>query len=104
MSGAAATVIPAAPETARSIFDRQAQTRRDTRAGRRDDYSPIGEMSMRNTRTTLFGVGTILAAIGGVLTAQFDTDANTVVNWTAVIAAVTAGLGLIFARDSTPKE
>lgn len=59
---------------------------------------------MKNAKTTLFGVGTILTAIGGVLTAQFDTDANTVVNWTAVIAAVTAGLGLIFARDSAPKE
>lgn len=59
---------------------------------------------MRNTRTTLFGVGTILTAIGGVLTQQFDSDPNTVVNWATVIAAVTAGLGLIFARDAAPKE
>ena len=46
------------------------------------------------------GLGTILAAVGGALTLFFDGKPETNPDWTIVIAAVTTGLGLIFARDN----
>lgn len=51
-------------------------------------------------RTTLAGIGAILVAVGGAVTALFDNDPATIPDWTAVAAAVIAGLGLIFARDN----
>lgn len=51
-------------------------------------------------KTTAGGVGTILAAVGGALTMLFDGNPATNPDWTIVIAAVTTGLGLIFARDN----
>ena len=53
-----------------------------------------------NVRTTTLGVGTILVAVAGALVALTDTDPATVPEWDTLIAAVTAGIGLIFARDS----
>ena len=55
---------------------------------------------MKSWKTTLAGIGTILTAIGFALTAQFDSDPLTVVNWTTTIAAFMAGIGLITARDN----
>jgi len=55
---------------------------------------------MKSWKTTLAGIGTILAAVGVALTAQFDADPATVANWGAVIGAFTAGIGLISARDN----
>lgn len=49
---------------------------------------------MTNRNTTIAGIGAILAALGGVLSTWPDVD------WTTAIAAVMAGLGLIFARDA----
>ena len=55
---------------------------------------------MKSWKTTAFGVGAILTAIIAALTAQFDADPLTVVNWTTTFAAIMAGIGLINARDN----
>ena len=51
-------------------------------------------------KTTLAGIGSILAAVGFALKAIFDADPTTNVDIGATIAAVTAGIGLIAARDA----
>ena len=51
-------------------------------------------------RTTAAGIGAILVAVGGAITATFDNDPATVADWTAVVAACIAGFGLLFARDN----
>jgi len=58
---------------------------------------------MKNTKTTLAGVGAILVAVGGALRAAFDNDASTNIDIASTIAAVTAGIGLILAKDATEK-
>ena len=55
---------------------------------------------MKSWKTTVSGIGAILAAVGGALSAMFDGNALTNPDWTAVIAAVVAGIGLIAARDN----
>lgn len=55
---------------------------------------------MNNRNTTIAGIGSILVAVGGVLTAMFDGDAATVPDWTTAVAAILAGVGLIFAKDA----
>jgi len=55
---------------------------------------------MKNTKTTLAGVGAILVAVGGALKALFDGDPTTNLDLTTTIAAVTAGIGLIWAKDA----
>jgi hypothetical protein len=59
---------------------------------------------MKNTKTTLAGIGAVLVAIGGALNALFDGDPTTNLDITTTIAAVTAGIGLIMARDADKKE
>jgi hypothetical protein len=59
---------------------------------------------MKNTKTTLAGIGAILVAIGGTLKALFDNDPSTTVDLTTTIAAVTAGIGLIWAKDAEKKS
>jgi hypothetical protein len=58
---------------------------------------------MKNTKTTLAGIGAILVAIGGALKAVFDGDPTTSVDPTATIAAISAGIGLVMAKDATEK-
>lgn len=58
---------------------------------------------MKNTKTTLAGIGAILIAIGGALKALFDSDPTTHLDITTTIAAVTAGIGLIWAKDADKK-
>jgi len=58
---------------------------------------------MKNTKTTLAGIGAILVAIGGALKAIFDGDPTTSVDPTSTIAAISAGIGLIMAKDATEK-
>lgn len=58
---------------------------------------------MKNTKTTLAGIGAILVAVGGALRAVFDGDPTTSVDPTATIAAISAGIGLIMAKDATEK-
>jgi hypothetical protein len=58
---------------------------------------------MKNTKTTLAGIGAILVAVGGALKALFDGDPTTSVDPTATIAAISAGIGLVMAKDATEK-
>ena len=53
---------------------------------------------MKSYRTTLAGIAAILVAAASVLTGFSD---GTAVDWTAVISAVIAGVGLIAARDNS---
>ena len=59
---------------------------------------------MKNTKTTLAGVGAILVAVGGALKAVFDNDPTTNLDLTTTIVAVTAGIGLIMAKDAKEAE
>ena len=52
---------------------------------------------MKSYKTTLAGIAAILVAAASVLTGLSD---GTAVDWTAVIGAVIAGIGLIAARDN----
>jgi MinD-like ATPase involved in chromosome partitioning or flagellar assembly len=58
---------------------------------------------MKNTKTTLAGLGAILIAVGGALRAAFDADPSTNLDIASTIAAVTAGIGLILAKDASEK-
>lgn len=58
---------------------------------------------MKNTKTTLAGIGAILVAVGGALKAIFDGDASTSVDIASTVAAITAGFGLIMAKDAEKK-
>jgi len=58
---------------------------------------------MKNTKTTLAGIGAILIAVGGALRAAFDNDPSTNIDIASTIAAVTAGIGLIMAKDANEK-
>jgi hypothetical protein len=58
---------------------------------------------MKNTKTTLAGIGAILVAVGGALKSIFDGDPTTSVDPTATIAAISAGIGLIMAKDAEKK-
>jgi hypothetical protein len=51
-------------------------------------------------KTTAAGIGAVLVAVGSALNATFDADPATVADWGAVVAAVIAGVGLLFARDN----
>ena len=59
---------------------------------------------MKNTKTTFAGLGAILVAVGGALSALFDNDPATNVDLTVTVAAVTAGIGLIMAKDADKKS
>jgi len=54
---------------------------------------------MKNIRSTLLGIGTILGAVAMALVAMFDGDPTTVVNIEATIAAISAGIGLMLMRE-----
>lgn len=58
---------------------------------------------MKNWKTTLSGIATILTALGGALHAYSTgtLDANTIA---AVIAALTTGIGLLLAHDANPTD
>ena len=58
---------------------------------------------MKNTKTTLACIGAVLVAIGGAMKALFDGDPSTNLDITTTIAAVTAGIGLIMAKDAEKK-
>jgi dipeptide/tripeptide permease len=58
---------------------------------------------MNDKKTTIAGIGAILVAVGSALVAYFDGDATTTVDFATTIAAIIAGVGLIMAKDSTPK-
>ena len=55
---------------------------------------------MTNRNTTVCGLAAIAIAAGAAASAMFDGDPLTVPNWAAVVSAVMAGVGLIFAKDA----
>jgi len=62
--------------------------------------SKIKHMKNTSWKTTGSGIAAIIAAVASA--AQLLLDGNTMTNpdWAGTIAAVTAGFGLIFARDN----
>jgi hypothetical protein len=59
---------------------------------------------MQNSKTTFAGIGAILVAVGTALKAIFDGDPATTFDLTTTITAVSAGVGLILAKDASNKE
>lgn len=55
---------------------------------------------MKSWRTTALGVITILSAVLGACKASIDGDPTTNVDFQILVAAITAGWGLIVARDN----
>lgn len=58
---------------------------------------------MKNAKTTTLGIATILTAVSSAVIALLDGDPATSFDIASVIAAVTAGLGLIMAKDAEKK-
>lgn len=56
---------------------------------------------MKSWRTTTLGIITILGALMGVVKCLIDNDPSTNPDWQTAIAAMTAGWGLIVARDNS---
>jgi len=56
-----------------------------------------------NMKTTVLGIATILTAISSAAIALLDGDPATSFDIGSVIAAVTAGIGLIMAKDAEKK-
>ncbi len=55
---------------------------------------------MKSPKTTALGIISILAAILGAAKAFLDGDPTTNIDFTTLTAAVSAGIGLITARDN----
>jgi Trk-type K+ transport system membrane component len=55
---------------------------------------------MNNRNTTVAGIGSILVAVGSVLTALFDGDPLTLPDYATAVAAILAGVGLVLAKDA----
>lgn len=55
---------------------------------------------MKSWKTTLAGIAAIVAALATAVSAQFDNNPATVPDWTMVIGMITAGVGLVLARDN----
>lgn len=57
---------------------------------------------MKNSswKTTAAGISAIVASVAGALNLMFDGNTLTNPDWTSVIAAITAGIGLLTARDN----
>ncbi len=58
---------------------------------------------MKNAKTTVLGIATILTALGSAVVALLDGDPATTFDIASVVAACTAGLGLIVAKDAEKK-
>jgi hypothetical protein len=56
-----------------------------------------------NMKTTVLGIATILTAVSSAAIALLDGDPATSFDIGSVIAAVTAGIGLIMAKDAEKK-
>lgn len=54
---------------------------------------------MTSWRTSLFGTGGLIAVIASAASALFDGNPATNPDWTSVIAAASACIGLLFSRD-----
>lgn len=64
-------------------------------------YIHVKENVMNNRNTTFAGIGAILVALGALAKAFFDNDPTTTPDFAAAVAAVIAGVGLIFAKDAS---
>ena len=56
---------------------------------------------MKSWRTTTAGILAIVTVVAAAFRAELDADPATVADWSLVIAAVVAGVGLIMARDNS---
>jgi hypothetical protein len=54
---------------------------------------------MKSWKTTAAGIAGIVAAVALAVSHQFDADPTTAADWGAALAALSAGVGLLFARD-----
>ena len=54
----------------------------------------------KSWKTTTAGIAAIIGAICSAIVAMFDNNPTTVPNWEAVWVAITAGIGLLSARDA----
>ena len=54
----------------------------------------------KSWKTTVAGIAAIVAAIALAVAHQFDADPATMADWSTVITALTAGIGLMLARDN----
>ena len=59
---------------------------------------------MKNNKTTMAGIGAILIAVGTAMKAIFDGDPATTFDLTSTVTAISAGIGLILAKDASNKE
>jgi hypothetical protein len=59
---------------------------------------------MKNWRTTTIGIIAIATAVMGFIKATIDGDPTTEPDFAALTAALTAGIGLIFAKDAKTIE
>lgn len=50
------------------------------------------------------GIGAILIAVGAAMKALFDGDPATTFDLTSTVTAISAGIGLILAKDASNKE
>ena len=57
-------------------------------------------MKNKSWKTTAAGISAIVAAVAGAAGLMLDGKPDTNPDWTALIAAVTAGIGLVMARDN----
>jgi hypothetical protein len=57
-----------------------------------------------NWKTTACGVCAILVALATGLSAIIDNDPKTNIDIGATVAAITAGIGLIFAKDASKAD
>jgi hypothetical protein len=64
------------------------------------DYDERTDTMKGSYKTTVAGIGAILVAGGSLLQAIFDGNPATEPDYAALVAAIVAGLGLIFARDN----
>lgn len=60
----------------------------------------IGVVQKWNVRTSAMGIAVIMVVVGGFVKSLLDGDPATVPDYDGTIAAITAGIGLLFARDS----
>lgn len=59
---------------------------------------------MNNRKTTLAGIGAILVAVGAAMKALFDGDPATNFDITSTVTAISAGIGLILAKDASSAD
>jgi hypothetical protein len=57
-------------------------------------------MMTKSWKTSLAGIAAVGVVLFAALEMQFDNNPLTVPNWGAVVGAMIAGVGLLFARDN----